>query len=90
MYRKILVPMDGSGFSEVSVKHAKDLAIGCGTKEIILLGVVEPIPDSSWVDPAERAEAAKRAEKWITEYLLKIARGAEKRQRKCENCCRER
>ena len=78
MYRKILVPMDGSGFSEVSVKHAKALAIGCGAKEIILLGVVEPIPDSAWVDPAERTEAAKRAEKWITGYLSKIAEGLKK------------
>jgi nucleotide-binding universal stress UspA family protein len=72
MYRKILVPMDGSGFSEVSIKHAKELAIGCSAKEIVLLGVVEPIPDSAWVAPEERGEAAKRAEAWITEYLSKI------------------
>jgi len=78
MYRKILVPMDGSGFSEISVKHAKALAIGCSAKEIILMGVVAPIPDSAWVEPAERAEAAKRAEKWITGYLSKIAEGLKK------------
>jgi nucleotide-binding universal stress UspA family protein len=78
MYLKILVPMDGSGFSEVSVKHAKALAIGCSAKEIVLLGVVEPIPDSAWVAPTERGEAAKKAETWITNYLSKIAEGLKK------------
>jgi len=78
MYRKILVPMDGSGFSEVSVNHAKALTIGCSAKEIVLLGVVEPIPDSAWVAPDERTEAAKKAENWIMNYLSKIAEGLKK------------
>jgi nucleotide-binding universal stress UspA family protein len=78
MYRKILVPMDGSGFSEVSIKHAKTLALGCSAKEIVLLGVVAPIPDSAWVAPDERAEAAKKAESWITDYLSKVAEGLKK------------
>jgi nucleotide-binding universal stress UspA family protein len=78
LYRKILVPMDGSGFSEVSVEHAKALAIGCSAKEVVLMGVVEPIPDSAWVDPAERAEAAKKAEKWTTGYLATVAEGLRK------------
>jgi nucleotide-binding universal stress UspA family protein len=43
MYKKILVPLDGSGFSECSLEHVKAIASGCRVPEIILLRVVEPL-----------------------------------------------
>jgi nucleotide-binding universal stress UspA family protein len=43
VYRKILVPLDGSDLAECVVPHVKTLADGCNTREIILLYVVEPI-----------------------------------------------
>jgi nucleotide-binding universal stress UspA family protein len=43
MYRKILVPLDGSGFSECSLEHVKAIASGCRVPETILLRVVEPL-----------------------------------------------
>jgi len=42
MYKKILVTLDGSEFSECSLEHVKAIASGCRVPETILLRVVEP------------------------------------------------
>lgn len=49
MYKKILVPLDGSELSECSLAHVKTIALGCGVPEVILLRVVEPLfnPDAA-------------------------------------------
>ncbi|MFC1466356.1 MAG: universal stress protein [Candidatus Brachytrichaceae bacterium NZ_4S206] len=41
MFKKILVPLDGSSFSEEALPHARELA-ECGNAEIILARVDEP------------------------------------------------
>ncbi len=43
MYKKILVPLDGSSIAECSLEHARILAKGCEATEVILLQAVEPI-----------------------------------------------
>jgi nucleotide-binding universal stress UspA family protein len=43
MYKKILVPLDGSEFSECSLEHVKTIATGCHVPETVLLRVVEPL-----------------------------------------------
>lgn len=43
MYRSILVPLDGSSRAEVILPHVEDLA-RCYHAQIILLGIVEPVP----------------------------------------------
>lgn len=43
MYKKILVPLDGSKFSECSLDHVKAIASGCHVPETVLLRVVEPL-----------------------------------------------
>lgn len=42
MYRKILVPLDGSKLSECVLPHVETLAKGCEVKEIVLFRVCEP------------------------------------------------
>jgi nucleotide-binding universal stress UspA family protein len=42
MYRKILVPLDGSELSECVLPHVENVAKGCGTAEVVLLRVCEP------------------------------------------------
>jgi len=42
MYKKILVPLDGSEFGEYVLDHVKAIAKGCQVKELILLQVIEP------------------------------------------------
>ncbi len=43
MYKKILVPLDGSKLAECALPHAEELAKGCNTDEIILISVTEQI-----------------------------------------------
>ena len=43
MYRKILIPLDGSELAESVLSHVEDVAKGCGTEEVILVSVTELI-----------------------------------------------
>jgi nucleotide-binding universal stress UspA family protein len=42
MYKKILVPLDGSELAECALEHVKTIAIGCNVPEVVLFRVVEP------------------------------------------------
>lgn len=42
MYKRILVPLDGSEYSECILPHARAIATGCQGQEVVLLSVVEP------------------------------------------------
>ena len=41
MYQHILLPLDGSDISESAIPHAEALALGCGTKKVTIVHVVE-------------------------------------------------
>lgn len=43
MYKKILVPLDGSELAECVLRHVESIAKGCGVQEVIFLRVVEPL-----------------------------------------------
>jgi nucleotide-binding universal stress UspA family protein len=43
MYKKILVPLDGSELAECAIPHMEAIARGCEAPEIVLLRVTEPI-----------------------------------------------
>jgi nucleotide-binding universal stress UspA family protein len=43
MYKKILIPLDGSELAECAIPYAEELANGCGTQEIILVSSTEKI-----------------------------------------------
>jgi nucleotide-binding universal stress UspA family protein len=53
MYKKLLVPLDGSDFSECSLEHVKTIALGCNIPEVILLRVVEPLSSNEIASLAE-------------------------------------
>ena len=42
MYRKIMVPLDGSELSECVLTHVQNLAKGCSDTEVVLFRVCEP------------------------------------------------
>lgn len=44
MYRKILVPLDGSEVAECALPHMKAVAAGCDVVEVLLLRVIGPLP----------------------------------------------
>ena len=43
MYKRILVPLDGSKLAECALPHAEELAKGCHTEEIFLISVTEQV-----------------------------------------------
>jgi nucleotide-binding universal stress UspA family protein len=43
MYKKILVPLDGSKLAEAALPHVEELVKGCDTEEVILVSVTERV-----------------------------------------------
>ena len=43
MYKRILVPLDGSKLAECALAHVEALAKGCGTEEVILVSATERV-----------------------------------------------
>ena len=50
MYKKILVPLDGSKLAECILDHVAAISMGCHAKEVVFLSVVEPFHMPSGVD----------------------------------------
>ena len=42
MYKKILVPLDGSELAECVLPHVESIVKGCGAEEVVFLRVAEP------------------------------------------------
>lgn len=76
MYKKILVPLDGSELAEYVLPHVEEIARNFGTEEVLLVSVTEPvkvrfsIPDGSGNMP--------RGQRPITEKIGKKATQAER------------
>jgi nucleotide-binding universal stress UspA family protein len=77
MYKKILVPLDGSEFSECSLEHVKAIVSGCRVPETILLRVIEPLSTETVSalamagdDLLRKAELDNQAE--ARNYIVKI------------------
>ncbi len=74
MYKKILVPLDGSDLAESALAHVSPLA-KCMGAEVVLLRVVS-VPVGSYMlvtEPRLIEDAAKRAEDDAFEYLKGVA-----------------
>jgi nucleotide-binding universal stress UspA family protein len=81
MYQKILIPLDGSYFSEHALEHLDAISMDNGPS-VILLRVVEPTTAliAGGSDALEMAtEAEKQTEADAHEYLAKIATGLKKK-----------
>jgi nucleotide-binding universal stress UspA family protein len=66
VYNKILVPLDGSKFSECSMEHVKQIAMGCHVGEVILLAAVEPARNRI-VWPSNETQAKESAAQIVEE-----------------------
>ena len=76
MYQKMLVPLDGSEFSECVLNHVRAIAIGCHVPEVVLLGVAEPISYQVYymIGIEDRGrDMQKETEKYVESYLSKAA-----------------
>jgi nucleotide-binding universal stress UspA family protein len=78
MYKRILLPLDGSSLAEEALPHAVAQA-KCFQAELILLKVLEPLAKhySISLEAAGRAEKATR--ELAREYLESVATGIRER-----------
>jgi len=76
MYRKILVPLDGSKVAEGVLPHAKELAYSEGAELILLTVGANPALDFAFSDPglAQRSvqEQEERSKKYIAEIEIPL------------------
>ena len=72
MYKRVLIPLDGSALAEQALPHAIAQA-GHFEAELVLLLVLEPFPQAGilWQDDVKRAE--KQAVRQAQDYLEDIA-----------------
>ncbi len=76
MYKKILVPLDGSELAECVLPHVASIAKGCGAQDVILLRVVEPLQlyrgTEYSISPEERQRLETRDMESARDYLERV------------------
>jgi len=72
MYRKILVPLDGSKVAESVLPHAKALAYSEGAELILLTVGANPTMDFAFSDPGLAQEAIEEQEERSKKYIVGI------------------
>jgi len=80
MYKKILVPLDGSKLAECVLPHVDSISKGCDVQNIIFLHVVEPfhMPSGKWgasfSGEEKRIDSENRttAEKYLSKLVNRI------------------
>jgi nucleotide-binding universal stress UspA family protein len=84
MYKRILVPLDGSKLAECALPHAEALAKGCDTEKVILVSVTERVQGyRAFEDPGQplgqqlAPEAVGKKENQAQRYLGRIAKAME-------------
>jgi nucleotide-binding universal stress UspA family protein len=72
MYRKILVPLDGSKVAEGVLPHAKDLAYSQGAELILLTVGANPAMDFAFSDPGLARSAINEQEERSRKYISEV------------------
>ena len=75
MYKKILVPLDGSDLAECVLPHVESITKGCGTESVVFVRAVDAEMSSSayaYIGESMRKEIAESNEKTAGEYLDQI------------------
>jgi nucleotide-binding universal stress UspA family protein len=73
MYKRVLLPLDGSQVAEQALPHAVAQAEHFKA-ELILLRVVEPFPPIRGLSPADLRRIREQSQEWAGEYLDGIAK----------------
>jgi len=73
MYHKILVPLDGSGFAEAALPHARALALNAGAELALLRVVLLPRVDYQMSEPLMRQSVYNDTEADAATYLENVA-----------------
>jgi nucleotide-binding universal stress UspA family protein len=76
MYRKILVPLDGSTFAECSLAHVKAIATGCQVPEVVFMTVIDHIQQFPGMDrkinEKNKEELRTAAKKYLADTSEKM------------------
>lgn len=74
MYRKIMVPLDGSPFGECALAHVIDIGTGCQVPIITLFTVLESqnFPDVVNDESTKGLKAEEKAKKYLDETAAKL------------------
>jgi nucleotide-binding universal stress UspA family protein len=68
VYKKILVPLDGSKLAECALPHVEELARGCETGEVILVSVTERVRGYRELEDSGRPTADPEGGFWETSH----------------------
>jgi nucleotide-binding universal stress UspA family protein len=71
MYKRILLPLDGSKLAEQALPHASAQAQGFRA-ELVLLRVAESIPHAPGVSAADLERVRRQTVLWAQEYLERV------------------
>jgi len=77
MYKRLLVPVDGSVLSEYALEDARNIIAGCGMPELYLLTVVEPFHQKSpgtgedWNEVLKK-ESSILAQNYLDQLMQKL------------------
>jgi nucleotide-binding universal stress UspA family protein len=85
MYKKILVPLDGSKLAECALPHVEELIRGCDTGEVILVSVTERIKGYRALEDSSESVAGPGGGLWdighpVSHRLLPEATGKKEKQ----------
>jgi nucleotide-binding universal stress UspA family protein len=72
MYKRIMVPLDGSPLAEQALSHATAQAERFDA-EIVLLKVLEPLPEATLTSPASVQRAEQLSAQLARDYLERVA-----------------
>ena len=72
MYRKILVPLDGSKIAEGALPHAKALAYSEGAQLILLTVIANPALDYAFSDPGIAQRTVEEEQSRSKKYIARV------------------
>lgn len=72
MFKRILVPLDGSSTAEEAIPHALTFVNLSGAK-LVLLRILEPFPPVRSMSPADLKMVKQRAREWAEDYFERIS-----------------
>lgn len=78
MYKRVLIPLDGSPMAEQALPHAIAQAKHFQA-ELILLRVVEPFPHARGMSLANHEQIRQQAITWAGKYMERIAAGIQQK-----------
>jgi len=89
MYKKVVVPLDGSKLAECVLPHLESIAKGCHTEEIILVTVTERIVGASTVKYPTAPQASVPAPEPVVRVPLAVGKKQKQGERYLERIAKQ-